>query len=79
METQIAVLVWIDSFEKFYQMPLPIWREFKKTPLFDKLENMGYSDYCSENNGDGIHKDLEFSDLETNELPSMEMDLSKEL
>lgn len=70
-----AVLIWIDSFEKFYQMPLPIWNDFKKTPIFDKLENIGYSDYYSKN----LYEDLVFSDIKTNELPSMETDLSKKM
>lgn len=62
-----SVLVWVDSFEEFFQMPLSVWDKFQNSKIFSKLLNVGYSEYYSfeKNNG------MKFSPHGTNEIDKL--------
>jgi len=53
------ILIFVDAFETFYQMPINIWEAFKQTKEHDKLLELGYSEHV-----DGF----KFFALETNDL-----------
>ena len=42
-----AILIWVDSFEKFYQLPLDVWNQFQDSNDYNKLLIIGYSEHTS--------------------------------
>jgi|LakMenEpi03Aug12_release.lakeMendotaPanAssembly.Ray.scaffolds.fasta_scaffold778142_1 hypothetical protein len=64
-----SILVWVDDFEKFYQMPVKVFEQFASTENFDKLLSIGYSLH-DEDSG------MLFKDKETNQIEELIKDLN---
>jgi hypothetical protein len=62
------ILVWVDAFETFYQMPEKAFEEFQETESYEKLLELGYSvyDYSSY---------MKFKDKSTNQLNELKAKL----
>jgi hypothetical protein len=56
-----AVLVWVDEFETFYQIPEKVFNEFQNTESYNRLEELGFSLH-DESSG------FKFLDKKTNQL-----------
>ena len=62
------ILVWVDAFETFYQMPEKAFEEFQETESYDKLLELGYSVYDESS-------DMRFKDESTNQLNELKAKL----
>jgi hypothetical protein len=39
------ILIFVDAFETFYQMPINVWESFKNTKEHNNLLELGYSEH----------------------------------
>jgi hypothetical protein len=64
-----AVLVWVDAFERFYQMPEKAFEEFQETGSYNKLAELGYSIYDETSNFTFKPKHINELNILINHLP----------
>lgn len=62
------ILVWVDTFETFYQMPEKVFEEFQQTESYIKLEELGFSLY-------DVSSDMKFKVNSTNQLNELKYKL----
>lgn len=62
------ILVWVDAFETFYQMPEKAFEEFQQTESYDKLLELGFSVYDESS-------DMKFKVRSTNQLNELKSKL----